>query len=395
LQASQKDVARLLVGALGCVGFWLNGLGPVLPLLQHDLHTSRGVVAVYPSMFAVGLVGIGLVAPNFDGPRRRHGAFVIALVAMMGGAAILSAVVTQSLSLVGALAMGVGAAVIVALVPALGADARGAAATGLLSRANALSSAAGLLAPLLLAATIAVGAGWQTGYLVAPALVVLALLLALRRRTLPDSRAESQPDGRAPAETSTSTGHPAAAPHQSARLWVSLLLSVSVEFCMVFWAATYLRDNLGLRSATATALAGAFLAGMALGRGSVTAVTRVTKTVEATIQLAVAVALGGFTIFWVARIPWLATLGLTGTGLGIALLYPLTVTRYVRTAAVASTRASARAALASGLAIGVAPFLLALISGAVGLHLAYLLVPCLFVVLVLITGRTTHPLVVG
>jgi fucose permease len=380
-------LARLLVGALACVGFWLNGLGPLLPLLQHDLHTTRGAVAVYPSMFAIGLVSIGVMAPNLTGPRRRHNAFVLALLAMAGGAVVLSTAVVQGLSLLGAFAMGSGAALIVALVPALGTDARGAGATGLLSRANALSSAAGLVAPLLLAGGLAIGVGWQTGYLMFPLLVVLMLLLALRRRILPD--ADPKPD----VVGSTASQAPSSEP-PAVRVWLSLLLSVSVEFCMVFWAASYLRDNLDLRSATATALAGAFLAGMALGRAAVTLVTRLTKSIEATIQLAVAVALASFLLFWAAGTAWLATVGLAGTGLGIALLYPITVAHYVRAAGGGSTRASARAALASGCAIGIAPFVLALISDAVGLHLAYLLVPVLFVLLIVNTGRAVHPLVV-
>ena len=132
---------------------------------------------------------------------------------------------------------------------------------------------------------------------------------------------------------------------------------------------------------------------MALGRSGVVVITQLTKTIEATIQLAVSAALIGFLIFWVAHTAWLATIGLAGTGLGIALLYPVTVARYVHAAGGGTTHASARAALASGLAIGVAPFLLALIGSAVGLHLAYLMVPVLFALLIVNTGRAAHPLV--
>jgi len=351
------------------------------------MHTSRGAVAAYPSAFAIGLVCVGLVAPSLAGPGRRHNAFVLALLAMAAGAVVLSTSIVPGVSLLGALAMGIGAAVIVALAPALGTDTEGASATGLLSRANALSSAAGLVAPLLLAGAIAVGVGWQTGYLLAPVLATLALLVVLHRRTLPDAR--PKPGRLDPG------GQPVLPGEQpSVRLWLSLLLSVSVEFCMVFWAASYLREDLGLRSAAATALAGAFLAGMALGRAAVAAIARLTKTIEATVQLAVIVALTGFLIFWAAGAAWVATIGLAGTGLGIALLYPITVARYVRVADASSTHASARAALASGCAIGVAPLVLALISDAVGLRAAYLLVPMLFALLIVNTGRGVHPLVV-
>ena len=373
-----------MVGALGCVGFWLNGLGPVLPLLQRDMHASRSAVAVYPSLFALGLIGVGLLAPNLAGPRRRHMAFLIALLAMAAGAAVLSTALAWGPCLLGALAMGIGAALIVALVPALGTDVRGAGATGLMSRANALSSAAGLLAPLLIAGAIAVGAGWRVGYLAVPLLAVAALVLALRHRTLPDSGGPRAGTASLPRSS-----------QPPIRVWLSLLLSVSVEFCMVFWAASYLRDNLGLGSATATALAGAFLVGMALGRAAIAPVARLTKAIEPTIRLAVAVAVIGFGTFWEAHTACLAATGLACTGLGIALLYPITVALYVRAAGGSTTHAGARAALASGCAIGVAPFLLALISAAIGLHRAYLLVPTLFAMLIINTGRGRHALVVA
>ncbi len=361
----------------------------MLPLLQRELHTSRGAVALYPSAFAVGLVAIGIAAPSLAGPGRRHAAFSLALLGLGGGASLLSSAVAPQISLLGALAMGLGAALIVALVPALGTDMRGAGAAGLLSRANALSSAAGLLAPLLIAGAITVGAGWQTGYLMLPLVAVCFLLIALHRRELPDARAARAGDHAEP------SGSASTSRRGGLQLWISLVLAVSVEFCMVFWASSYLREGLGLRTATADALAGAFLAGMACGRACVAPVTRLTRTVDATILLVIALALTGFGVIWLARDPWLATLGLGCTGLGVALLYPLTVARYVATAAGGSTHASARAALASGIAIGVAPFALATISDVVGLRLAYLMVPVLCFLLIANTQLAARPAIVA
>ena len=53
----------------------------------------------------------------------------------------------------------------------------------------------------------------------------------------------------------------------------------------------------------------------------------------------------------------------------------------------APDRASARAALGSGLAIGIAPFLLAQVSDRVGLRTAFLIVPALLLVLAVRGGR--------
>ena len=124
---------------------------------------------------------------------------------------------------------------------------------------------------------------------------------------------------------------------------------------------------------------------MAVGRASVTPITRVTGSDERTIVVITGVVVAGFAVFWFAHAAWLATVGLLVVGLAVALMYPLTAARYVATAPAGSTRASARAALGSGVAIGVAPFVLATISDASGLHGAYLLVPALCAALVLNT----------
>ena len=73
----------------------------------------------------------------------------------------------------------------------------------------------------------------------------------------------------------------------------------------------------------------------------------------------------------------MAGFGLLVTGMGIALLYPVTVSRVVAAWPDRPDAASARAALASGLAIGGAPLLLATMAEFVGLRAAYLLVPAL------------------
>ena len=383
-EATPREVARLLVGALGLVGFWLNGIGPALPQLQRDLHVSRGTVAFYPSAFAVGLVVLGATAPRLTAPGRRHTVFVLAVLGLGCGATLLAAAIVPVLSLLGALVMGFSAAALIALVPALVSDVRGTGSAGLLSRANAFSSAAGLAAPLLVAGAVALGIGWAVGFLVVPLAGAVVVLFMLRQRQLPDAEPPPAPPA-PPAAGGLRAEEPRHEEAEPWRSWLSLVLAVSIEFCMVFWAPSYLHSDLGLRTATAAALAGAFLLGMAVGRASVTPITRATGSDERTIVIITGVVVGGFAVFWFAHAAWLATVGLLVVGLAVALMYPLTAARYVATAPAGSTRASARAALGSGVAIGVAPFVLATISDASGLHGAYLLVPALCAALVLNT----------
>ena len=73
-------------------------------------------------------------------------------------------------------------------------------------------------------------------------------------------------------------------------------------------------------------------------------------------------------------------------GLGLGLQYPVLLPLFVSGYPDAPDRAAARATLASGLAIGGAPLVLAWVSDRLGLHDAYLIVPLLLVVLAVRVG---------
>jgi MFS family permease len=124
-----------------------------------------------------------------------------------------------------------------------------------------------------------------------------------------------------------------------------------------------------------------FLVGMASVRTmSVLIIRRIPKP-PVLILACAAVATAGFALFWTAPTLALAAAGLLLAGVGVGLLYPTTVSRVIAAWPAAPDRASARAALGSGLAIGGAPFLLAQLSDTVGLRTAFLIVPALLVLL--------------
>jgi fucose permease len=85
----------------------------------------------------------------------------------------------------------------------------------------------------------------------------------------------------------------------------------------------------------------------------------------------------GFGLYWSAGAPWLALAGLGIAGVGVAMLYPISLAAAIGAAEGRSDLASARAALGSGLAIGLAPFVFGLLADARGVHTAFLLVPLL------------------
>ena len=349
------------------MAFLLNGMGAVLPPLQRELRVSRGEVAFYPSLFAVGLVLVGLTGGSLVSRIGRATALRLAIVGMLLGGLLLAAPV-QIATLLGAMLLGLGSALLIQLVPAILSATQPQAPAAAIGEANGLASATSVLAPLAVAAALAAAAGWRAGYLAAPLLVLTALAVPAWRLQIPDGSAP-------PGET------PAVAPAPMFGRWLDLLLAVSVEFCMVFWAASAFIAWDRASLSQAPALASLFLVGMATARALSARIIGWISDQRALTLACAGAAFAGFALFWAAPSLTFAAAGLLVTGLGVALLYPTTVSRVIAAWPQAPDRASARAALGSGLAIGVAPFLLAQASDAIGLRLAFLIVPVLLLVL--------------
>jgi fucose permease len=364
----------LLYMVFSCMAFLLNGMGAVLAPLQKELGVSRGEVAFYPSLFAVGLLVVGLAGGAFVGRIGRTAALRLSMAGMMLGGLLIAAP-SRVATLLGALLLGLGAALLIQLVPAVLAALQPRAPAATIGEANGLASAASVLAPLAVATALAAGLGWRTGYLVAPLVALAALTWPVWRLVLPDA-----PSSITASESST------AAPMLGR--WVDLLLSVSVEFCFVFWAASAVIAWDHASASQAPAVASLFLVGMAATRGMSALIIRRMPDARVLVLACIAIATAGFALFWATPSIGLAGAGLLLSGLGIALLYPTTVNRVVAAWPQAPDRAAARAALASGIAIGGAPFLLAQLSDAMGLRTAFLIVPVLLIVLAVRVGTS-------
>ncbi|HEX6470683.1 MAG TPA: MFS transporter [Streptosporangiaceae bacterium] len=364
---SRGGATWLLYGLLSCFGFLLNGLGAILDPLQRDLHVSRAQVAFYPTLFAAGLLIVGLAGGPLVGRIGRMPALRAALVGMVAGGLLL-ATTQRALTIAGALLLGLGGALLVQLLPVLLAALHPGAATAAVGEANGLASTASILGPLAVAGALSAGIGWRAGYLAAPLAFLLALIPITWRVALPDTRGAAGPVS--DADAAPLLGR-----------WFDVLLAVSVEFCMVFWAASAMTEWRHAGDSAAPAVAALFLVGMAGGRAVAAPVTRRFARDQTLLLACAAVAAAGFAAFWLAPGLVLSGAGLLIVGWGVALMYPTTVSRVVAAWPHAPDRAGARGALASGVAIGGAPYLLARLADAVGLRIAYLIVPGLLLAL--------------
>ncbi|WP_169923688.1 MFS transporter [Propionicimonas paludicola] len=360
------------------LGFAVNGLGSVLLPLKEQLGLTTVQTSLYSAFFAIGLVLTGLVGHRLVERVGRRRLLMIVL-ALVGAGALVMTLGTVVTTFVGAAGIGFGAALMIQVLPVELVGLQPAHAPRALSEANSLSSIAGIIAPFGVAWALSAGLGWAFGYsiplAVAAGLSMIGLFVARQRAAAQDN--PTVPD--APT---------AAAPVESPwRPWIEMVGSVAVEFCFVLWSATAVASWHRVDTSLATLIAGCFLVGMGVGR-FVGAPLAGRFGVRNTTIGCLLLALVGSLAFWFAGNHWIAAGALLIGGLGVSLLYPLTLSRLLAADPLDTDRATSRSALASGVAILSVPPLLAGLADLIGLHLAFLVAPGILVALI---GRNLWP----
>jgi MFS family permease len=160
---------------------------------------------------------------------------------------------------------------------------------------------------------------------------------------------------------------------------VTIVAAIALENATTYWATDLVIDRTGAGADIATATTAGLVAGMTVVRlvvGPLSLRVAPAKLLAAAYGIAVV----GWALLWTATVPWLALTGLFVAGLGYGAHYPLGIALLLGASAGATDRAQARATVAGGAAIGVAPFLLGWAADAVGAHTAFLVVPVVAVV---------------
>jgi MFS family permease len=344
------------------LGYAITALGACLVLLAADFGVPPEELAWLPATF-----GFGLLAMAPAGPLLLRGSPRPALtggsLAVAAGATLLALAPVPAVAVAGALLLGAGGAAFALVTPAMLA---GKAAATQLTKVNAASSSAAVLAPAAIGGLNATGlvSGRLALLLVVPPLVYLAVTA---RPVAVDSPLERD-------------ARPAAG--AVARRWAVVVLAVSVEFCFTIWAVARLAAA-GMAPGTAAALGTAFPVGMALGRLAGPALIGRIPVVP----IGAAITAAGALVVVVAGGPVLITAGLVVAGAGVATLYPVALAALVATPRLSAAHAASLGALASGTAILAAPAALARLADVMDLRLAFLITLPLLAALLLLRHR--------
>lgn len=345
---------------------YIYGLSAALPLLRLEQHTSNTVAGLHGTAMAAGTILAGLSLPLFI---RTYGTRATTWIGMTGinvGLALVLVTSALPFTLLGFGVSGLFGSVMLYAAMAALADHHGQAGPAAINEANAIGVTAGIAATFLLSALAQTALGWRAAMLLTPVASV-ALAVAMGRVWIP--AAEERHEVReAPARTALSWRF-----HLAGGV---LFCCVAVEFCFNLWAAELFSVRTGLSAAAAATGLTAFIVGIALGRFAGTPLAL--RFRPATLLVgALALAAGGWLLFWLSTHPVLSYAGLVISGLGVSLHFPLALAGMIAQAGSHPDRAASAAPIWAGLAMGAGPFVLGALADGFSTHTAFLLVPVL------------------
>jgi predicted MFS family arabinose efflux permease len=376
-----RDGATVLsYGALGAYAFWLYAFGPALALRRAELHFSYAVVGVYSAAWAAGAAVVGLCFAWICRAAGRRSVLWGSALAAIAGAALFTVTRSVALTLAGAAILGLAGTMVQTDTQSVLSDRHGRRRDQALLEANIGAGACAVVAPLCLGFLQATPATWRSA-MALPAVALVVLYLVYRRQRLPAPPAgpAGPAAGRRPARLSVACWLLA---------WL-VAIGIGIEFCIVYFGAELLTAATGLSTAAGATAMALFYAGILAGRVGAGVLARQPGRSARLLWASLAVTAAGFGIFWLSRPAVIALCGLLVTGLGVASLFPVSLSLTLAAAPQHTDAANARTQLLGGLVVITAPFLLGGLADRIGLPAAFGVVPFLIALsaLLLLAGQ--------
>ena len=372
--------------ALSAVVWFNNGIGPILPAIEDEI--GGGAAAVYPlvpgAVMLLWSLSIVFRPKRSTKEPNRVAAMIVGSLSMAAAVIIMGVARWAAISVIGVALAAFASAYVVRALTSLLKSASGNDVERTLMRGNAYASLASVASPLAVAGSIAVGLGWMPGIAAPVAAGAIAIVVLVRTEV----NGEPSPTTAEVAPSSTTTEvEPASVP--AFRMWwreySALTLGIVIEFCFVFFAATYLHDELGMSKAAAAGGAAAWGAGMAIGRFAISA-----RSGSSTVARSVMVIAVGFGLLWTTGSDVVAITGIGIAGLGAAPLYPSRLAELLYKFPSAPDEGATRGLLGSGTAVLAAPALIAGLRAVSDVRTAFLVVPALLGALLILTRSATR-----
>lgn len=354
-----------------CVTFFLGAFGPSQALLRADQNTSLTVAGLHGTSMGVAAILAGYSNPHLVHKFGRARTGWIGLGIFSVGVFIFVISMPVQLTILAALFAGFGVSVVINNFVTSLTSHYGKNAAYMVTKANAIGSVSFVLGTL----TVGLTADnfrdfWRVGIL---AILPFILYLFFIRR-------EKNEVEHIPSEDGPQSGK------LSIPFWISLFgffCSIASEFAISFWAAVLILDRTDASPAISTLVVVAFGSGMGLGRWFGPTVLKRFE-IDSQLKIYMTLQLVGFMVLWFSHSLTISFLALLVTGMGVSSQFTLISLRLIGLSDGRPDLTMGKSSLSAGYAIGFSPFVLGILGDNLGISRAYLMVPVLILISILV-----------
>jgi len=367
----QRDRIFWTISAqIALVNFYLGGFGPAQPLLREDQGTSLTIAGLHGTAMGLASIIAGALNPYLVHKFGRNRAAWLGLGLFAAGIVMFVYCPPMQLTLLATLLGGIGTSTVINnMVTGISHHYKEDAAIAL-PQSNSIGSAGYVLGTLLVGTLAGTSISWRYGLLLAAPLSLILYIFGREKST-----EEHVPDVDGPQRGKLSP--------QFWLAWIGFVACISSEFATTFWAAALLRDRVGSTAAISTVCIVALGTGMGIGRWFGGPALKRFK-LDHQLQILIGAQFIGFGVFWFSHNLALSLISLLVIGLGISMQFALASIRLIGLSDNRPDLAIGKSSLAAGIAIGGAPFLLGVLGDSLGISRAYIMVPVLIAIAMII-----------
>ncbi|MCX6402545.1 MAG: MFS transporter, partial [Actinobacteria bacterium] len=324
-------------------------------------------ISLHMSAMSFATAVSGFLIPELVRKTSRGIAMRISAITFIIAIALLVAANSIFISVLACFVIGLAATGVVSLITTFLDQQHDEYSTAAISEANTFGAIGGILGPLFVGYVVSAGFGWRFGMLVAATAFIAVEVFrgSLASFNVKKKQAEGHQHGK------LSSNYWWA--------WALLITTAGPELMIMLWSSKLLQIQGGLDDGASVAAISCLSIGYIISRTAISYLSR-SMSNEFLLKIGFAIPLVAFWVFWSSpsAITMLIALGVCGLGLGMH--WPVAIGRAVQAGFNNPDKASSFAAYATGGAGVVLPFALGAISQSVGLKTAFLLVPAVLLV---------------
>ena len=335
-----------------------------MPFLRAELNLSYTLSGLHFSAFALGMILAGLWTDAVSARFGRAITYWGGGLGMALAALLFAAGRRIEITLLAACLMSSLGTMLVIMIQSTLSEQHGLWRARSLTEANLAAGIASGIAPIMVGLSVSTAIGWR-GALVLAILLWLLIYLGAHRFGIRIPIAAVPPRNEDPTISPRQR-----LPRRFWLIWVVTVCCVSIEWCVIYWGATFLEESVGLSRELAASAMGIYFLGGIFARFTGSQLTRRYDAAGLLIGALFLSALA-FPLFWLGGSMALSLIGLFILGLGASNLFPFALVVALAVGASTVDRASARISFGSGTAALITPQLLGSLADSVGIARAF------------------------